>query len=190
MEIYSIDTNGEPVYEPPESYRKPYSKYTEHYAANIEGASTIVDNVLKDIGKLTNKLAELESKISSLGECWNNCIEIDNKIIEYVPLEDLNKTIEETDDAATSGKEKCDDVLNDFNETINNINTYLKVLRDNYLEYKTTNDKLSECKIKIIKLDKNNPERPNLISQINSLTKDLEDYYEIPDITEYGRWVE
>ena len=96
IDIYSIDTNGGPIFEKPNiTKRKPYSKDTNHKAASIEGATAIIDSVFDDIKNLTEDIEVLKGELGTLSDYWNDCIELENKKLEYVPMEDLNNSIEE-----------------------------------------------------------------------------------------------
>lgn len=190
MEIYSIDTNGGPCFEKPRTARIPYSEYTNHYAESIDGATEIVDRVLGNLGKLTNDMAELESKVNDLGDLWNTCIEIDNKQLEYVPIEDLNKDIEEMDDSCVTGKEKCDAIIAEFNEKIEEINTYLHELKANNDEYKDLQAQGAEYLTASLHPNISDDKRTEYNQKIGRINKQLENYYHIPDITFYGKWVE
>ena len=187
IKIYSIDSSGGPTFEKPYTSGKPYSEDTNHKAIGIAGASAIVDNVLENIGSLTNDIAALKDKINTLSDYWNNCIELESKKSEYVPIEDLITSIEDLDETCTTGKENCDSILAEYNAIIEDINTYLDLLEINYKEYSSLSTQLVYT---LIQKTNNEEEKQTKDSEIIRLNNALQDYKKIDNITSYGKWVE
>lgn len=187
MRIYSIDNNGGPVFEKPNiTKRKPYAKDTNHRAASIDDAANEVSSIFSKVEKLIESIDVIKEEINELSEYWNNCIGFDGKNKEYVPIEDLNKSIDGLTDTCITGKETCESIMDNYKETINEINTYLSLLETNYKEYLELEKQKQQITLKYAaKLNKTGYDE-----EANNITMQMREYSEIPDITAHGRWVE
>ena len=184
---YVIDTNGGPLFEKPHTTGTPYAKNIDNMAASVDGARNVVDTVLGNVGNLTKDIISLKSSINYLMDNWNNWIIINGQAKNYIDENDMNAELNNLEDTCRTGRETCDSVLDDYNETINEINTYLVELKENYGHYLDLVNKEAEY---IVQRDTNPLDSSKYQSLIDEVVREKNEYVEIKDVSSCGKWVE
>lgn len=190
--INSIGSFGGPIFEPPRVTGIPYSDKEMPRAASVDDAKTVVDGVMSNISNLNMLITDLESKLQELILLWNKCIIIDDKPLEIVPEEDLNKEIKNLKDTCTNGKEECDSILNSYTQSIDEINQYLQMLANNYAEYKELLRQESIYANAVAIARNSSPQSNEYIENNKRLARtrqELSRYVNVKDVTDYGVWV-
>ena len=184
---YVIDAGGGPLFEKPHTAGKPYAKNVDRMAASVDGARDIVDTVLGNVGSLAQDISSLKRSINALMDKWNNFIIIEGQAKKYLDENDMNIELNNLEETCETGKDKCDRVLNEYSETINEINAYLAELKENYGNYLDLVRREADY---TAKRDANPLDYSKYQSLINEVVKAKNEYVEVKDISSCGKWVE
>lgn len=185
---YILSQNKGPIFNCPNNSQCRYAK-VDYQAASIDDASDIINSTLNNISSLIPDLDNIKNQIIDLSNTWNNFIKLDDQGLECVFLDDVNKDISSVADSLDSGKTECNNLLEQFSTTINEINNYINLLNDNYTAYTQLESERSNAFKNMRNANLTKEERERYSEIYRDVCNKLSNYVELKNFDDLGRWV-
>ena len=188
VENYILSSNRGPIFNYPNDMNNRYANI-DFKAASIDDASDIINTTLNNISSLVPDLESIKNQVIELSDIWNNFMKLDDKGLECVFLDDLNKDMSCVSDSIDSGKTECNSLLDQFSSTINEINSYINILNENYNTYNKLSSDRNDYFKKMKDSSLTSEQREYYTNQYRDVCNKLSNYVELKNFDDLGRWV-
>lgn len=187
MKEYSFN-KGPSIEIPKTNGLNPYQKKQLKNAKTLYNTTEFINSILKDTTDLESDIYDLNIELNKLLNYCNNTIIINDIKQEVLPKEHITLQKQNLDMIFENNIKEIKQKIDIYEDTISEINNYIKLLTNNYNEYcKLQND------LKYYQNMRNNMQviadavKSNV--EINRLSIELQKYTDIGDINEYGDWI-